>query len=61
MNREQAAQLVNAINALSLYCPPILFERVAGSPALQIILAVANGQAEASTKWPALVKDNDHG
>jgi len=52
MNREQAAQLVNAINALVPYCPPMLFERVVGTPALQTILAVANGQAELTVKQP---------
>jgi hypothetical protein len=58
MNRDQAAQLVNAINALVPYCPPMLFERVVSSQALQIILNVANGQTEVHVKSPALVRDD---
>ena len=54
MNREQAQQLIVAFNALAPYCPPILFDRAALSPALNVILQVANGQIELSSRPTAL-------
>jgi hypothetical protein len=52
MNKDQAAALVMAINDCARYVPPMIFERVAGSVAMQMIVSVANGQLELVEREP---------
>lgn len=44
MTSQQAAAMVQAINSVQLYVPPILFSALAASEAAIALLAIARGQ-----------------
>ena len=58
MNKQHIAALISAINAAQPYVPPIIFAGIAGNPALNALVAVANGLLACEVRPVAAAPDD---
>lgn len=52
MTRQQATNIVSALNAIAPYVPPLVFSTLANSDGMALIMSVANGQTKLSIDSP---------
>lgn len=58
MNSDQAKALINAINAVYPFVPPMFYSAITSNPMMSTLTAVANGALELQAAPPKPREDN---